>query len=214
MQESTSKGKILTKIRKSLIRKIPNPYPKTDFESPIYSSADELLEVCFAQELKKVNGEFVYCENEKELCNSLHTLIHNKKLNNIFCWDKEVQKYLISGSITFSVNDTNLNSIDAGITSCEFLIARTGSVLVSSAQDSGRRLTIYPPVHIVIATISQLVYDMKTALIELKKKYTDKLPSMITAITGPSRTADIEKTLVLGAHGPKELFVFLLDKKN
>ena len=45
----------------------------------------------------------------------------------------------------------------------------------------------------------------------IREKYKTRLPSQITLITGPSRTADIEKTLVLGAHGPKELHVFILN---
>ena len=53
--------------------------------------------------------------------------------------------------------------------------------------------------------------DLKDGFNRLKEKYGQKLPSMISTITGPSRTADIEKTLVLGAHGPKELYVFLID---
>ncbi|RZL62420.1 MAG: hypothetical protein EOO93_08835, partial [Pedobacter sp.] len=65
--------------------------------------------------------------------------------------------------------------------------------------------------HIVIAKTSQLVLDLKDAFLLLKNKYGNQIPSMISNITGPSRTADIEKTLVLGAHGPKELFVFLID---
>jgi L-lactate dehydrogenase complex protein LldG len=66
-------------------------------------------------------------------------------------------------------------------------------------------------VHIVLAYTSQLVLDLKDGFKLIKEKYATRLPSMITTVTGPSRTADIEKTLVLGAHGPKELFVFLLD---
>jgi L-lactate dehydrogenase complex protein LldG len=46
----------------------------------------------------------------------------------------------------------------------------------------------------------------------LKEKYNNEIPSMISLTTGPSRTADIEKTLVVGVHGPKEVFVFLIDK--
>jgi L-lactate dehydrogenase complex protein LldG len=53
--------------------------------------------------------------------------------------------------------------------------------------------------------------DLKDGFKLLKNKYGHNTPSLISTITGPSRTADIEKTLVLGAHGPKELFVFLLD---
>ena len=56
-----------------------------------------------------------------------------------------------------------------------------------------------------------MVLDIKDGFKLLKNKYGNRLPSMISNVTGPSRTADIEKTLVLGAHGPKELFVFLLD---
>jgi L-lactate dehydrogenase complex protein LldG len=74
----------------------------------------------------------------------------------------------------------------------------------------GRSMTVFPPVHVVVAFTSQLVPDLKSAFQLIKNKYNGKLPSMLSAITGPSRTADIEKTLVLGAHGPKELYVFLV----
>ena len=66
----------------------------------------------------------------------------------------------------------------------------------------------------VIAYASQLVLELKDAFKLLKTKYGEKLPTLISNITGPSRTADIEKTLVLGAHGPKELIVFLLDDSH
>jgi L-lactate dehydrogenase complex protein LldG len=56
-----------------------------------------------------------------------------------------------------------------------------------------------------------LVNDLKQALAGIKQKYADNIPSMISVITGPSRTADIEKTLIMGAHGPKEIYVFLID---
>jgi L-lactate dehydrogenase complex protein LldG len=83
--------------------------------------------------------------------------------------------------------------------------------MVSNGNLAGRRLSIYPHVHIVIAYTSQLVLDLKDAFRLLKQKYGELIPTMISNITGPSRTADIEKTLVLGAHGPKEFYVFLLE---
>jgi L-lactate dehydrogenase complex protein LldG len=64
---------------------------------------------------------------------------------------------------------------------------------------------------LVIAFSSQLVPDLKQALGDIKLKYSTRIPSLISVITGPSRTADIEKTLVMGAHGPCELFVFLVE---
>ena len=70
---------------------------------------------------------------------------------------------------------------------------------------------MYAPVHICVAYTHQLVYDLKDALLLLKKKYGNHLPSFITFASGPSRTADIEKTLVTGVHGPKEVYVFLVE---
>jgi L-lactate dehydrogenase complex protein LldG len=70
---------------------------------------------------------------------------------------------------------------------------------------------VYAPVHICIAYTSQLVYDIKDGLRVLKDKYGSSLPSFISFASGPSRTADIEKTLVVGVHGPKEVYLFLVD---
>jgi L-lactate dehydrogenase complex protein LldG len=76
---------------------------------------------------------------------------------------------------------------------------------------NSRRLNVYPETHVVIAYVDQLVDDLKDAFIAVQKKYSGKLPSMLSVITGPSRTADIEKTLVMGAHGPRQLFVILVE---
>jgi L-lactate dehydrogenase complex protein LldG len=65
----------------------------------------------------------------------------------------------------------------------------------------------------VIANTSQIVPDIKDALTGMKERYGKNLPSLVSVITGPSRTADIEKTLVMGAHGPKELYLFLIDNE-
>ena len=111
----------------------------------------------------------------------------------------------------FYQTDKDFEQADVGFTLCEALIARNGSILLSNAGMAGRRLSIYPPIHIVLAYTSQLVLDLKDGFKLIKNKYGNQLPSMISTVTGPSRTADIEKTLVLGAHGPKELYVFLLD---
>jgi L-lactate dehydrogenase complex protein LldG len=82
---------------------------------------------------------------------------------------------------------------------------------MSSAQQS-RTVSVYAPVHICMAYTDQLVYDIKDALAQMKEKYKERMPSLITFATGPSRTADIEKTLVVGVHGPKEVFCFLIDR--
>ena len=74
----------------------------------------------------------------------------------------------------------------------------------------GRALSVLPPHHVVIATREQLVPDLAAAYERLAAKYAGNYPSFISFITGPSRTGDIERILVLGAHGPKKLTVLLL----
>lgn len=103
-----------------------------------------------------------------------------------------------------------LEQCDVGISECDALIAQTGTVLVTSRSAGGRALSCLPPHHVVIARREQLVPDLPAAMALVKQKYAGNFPSMISFITGPSRTGDIERILVLGAHGPKKLTVFCL----
>jgi len=103
-----------------------------------------------------------------------------------------------------------LESCDAGLTECEALVAQTGSVLVSAPSAGGRALSVLPPHHVVLARGSQMVPDLTAALQRVQKKFQDKFPSFLSFISGPSRTGDIERILVLGAHGPKKLTILLL----
>ena len=105
---------------------------------------------------------------------------------------------------------TELESCDIGLTECDALVAQTGSVLITSRSAGGRGLSILPPHHIVLAHRGQLLGDLPAAFVLLKRKYSDNYPSMISLVTGPSRTGDIERILVLGAHGPKKLTIFLV----
>jgi len=104
----------------------------------------------------------------------------------------------------------DLEKCDAGITGCDALVAQTGSVLVTNLSAGGRALSVLPPHHIVIAQRSQVVPDLASALQLVRKLYAPSWPSFLSFITGPSRTGDIERILVLGAHGPKKLTIFLL----
>ena len=100
-----------------------------------------------------------------------------------------------------------LEQCDAGISACDALVAQTGSVLVTSRSAGGRALSVLPPHHVVLARREQLVPDLTAALQRAKEAYAPDFPSFIGFITGPSRTGDIERILVLGAHGPKKLTV-------
>jgi L-lactate dehydrogenase complex protein LldG len=104
----------------------------------------------------------------------------------------------------------SLERCSVGITACDALIAQTGSILLTARSAGGRTLSVLPPHHVVIATTDQLLPDLPAAFELLYAKYGDNYPSFATFITGPSRTGDIERILVLGAHGPRELTVLLI----
>jgi L-lactate dehydrogenase complex protein LldG len=103
-----------------------------------------------------------------------------------------------------------LESCNIGITECDALVAQTGSVLVTARSAGGRALSVLPPHHVVLATRRQLLGDLPDAFALLKEKYGSNFPSFISFITGPSRTGDIERILVLGAHGPKKLTIICI----
>lgn len=211
MEESTSKEKVLKKIRDALIEKTEAPYPIIDVESPVQPVIDAPLDVTFAEELLKVSGKFVYCESDDEFLSVLQAFILEKDWPVIFCYDEKIQRLLKQGGIPFESEAERFNELKIGITRCEYLIARYGTVMVSSNVSPGRKMNVFPEIHLILAWTSQLVPDLKQAIQNIRKKYGQDFPSMISLITGPSRTADIEKTLVMGAHGPKELYVFLLE---
>jgi L-lactate dehydrogenase complex protein LldG len=167
------------------------------------------LELAFKENLEKINGFVHLCSSEKELYQGLKEFLSAWQKEDIFCNEDEICSRLTAFGIPFQQSSELPATIEVGITGCEFLIAHTGSVMVSSAQKGGRQMFVYPPVHIVIAQMEQLVDYLEKAYAGICKKYKDNFPSQIALITGPSRTADIEKTLVLGAHGPRELRVFL-----
>ncbi|MFA7343432.1 MAG: LUD domain-containing protein [Terrimicrobiaceae bacterium] len=102
-----------------------------------------------------------------------------------------------------------LERCDAGVSGCECLVAQTGGILVTSASAGGRVLSVLPPHHVVIASACQMVGDLSDAFDVLRKTH-ESPPSFASFITGPSRTGDIERILVLGAHGPKKLTVLLV----
>lgn len=212
INETTSKEKVLKKIRNALISKQPNPFGAVDFESPVHASRDEDPSVIFVEEFAAAGGKFLYCENEDELMDNLQAVISDQQIPAIFCLEEKLRYMLNKAEIPATSDEGSLEKIPATLTFCEYLIARTGSIMISSKSNSGRRLNVVPDIHMVVAYASQLVPDLKDALRSFKNKNASgELPSLITLITGPSRTADIEKTLVLGAHGPKDIYLFFVD---
>jgi L-lactate dehydrogenase complex protein LldG len=214
MRDTTAKERVLKKIRKALIHKTSPKNQSIDFERPVFPRIENDLAIHFAEQLIAVQGAFAYCENMLDFAENLIALVKQQKSEKIGCFEPQIQALFNEIDFPYLADTSQLSQVEIGVTGCEALLAQTGSVLVSSAQQIGRSMTIYPPIHVVVAFSSQLQPDLKSALKVLQNKYNGRLPSLLTAITGPSRTADIEKTLVLGAHGPKALYVFLVEDQG
>lgn len=208
---SSAKHNILKKIRQALATPVPAPFPYTENSENYYHPSQQELEVEFAENFTKLLGKFSFCADHKELADQLNTLAKARGWRNIYSREALIKLDLQTNGFS-NFNAPDVHNCDASITDCELLIARTGSLLMSTAQKSGRTTSVYAPVHICIAYTDQLVYDIKDGLEIMRKKYKQSFPSLITLATGPSRTADIEKTLVVGVHGPKEVFCFLVER--
>ena len=196
---------ILDKL-KTAVHAVPE---KPDFSTPVYPSIEQPLEIAFKENLEKISGNVHLFPSEKELFIGLKSFLERFNPADVYCNETAIQEQLNHLQIHYSEYSEDHKNIEVGITGCEFLIAHTGSVMVSSAQKGGRQLFVYPPIHIIVATKNQIVDYLEAAYSAFQNKYRENLPSQIAIITGPSRTADIEKTLVMGAHGPRELHVFL-----
>ena len=177
-------------------------------------SAQEQIAL-FAERSAELKTEFIVCASRDELEAKL------RELKTINGWTKLATHAHELCEIATRVLDLptmktddgyaipDLESCDVGITNCEALIAQTGSVLVTN-NNGGRALSVLPPHHVVIATRDQMLPDLTAAFQTLESRYGAVYPSMMGFITGPSRTGDIERILVLGAHGPKKLTILLV----
>lgn len=204
---TTAKENILKRIREALRNPVPLPFPKSEGNNSVYVQHNDEAIVVFAEEFTKLQGKFAYCAGEQDLQLQLGKLIIEKNWTKVYCIEDTLQQTLQEINIK---NYNDLPSCEVSVTRCELLVARTGTIVLSTAQQSGRTASVYAPIHICIAYTDQLVYDVKDALQKMKEKYGSNFPSFTTFASGPSRTADIEKTLVTGVHGPKEVFCFLV----
>jgi L-lactate dehydrogenase complex protein LldG len=207
MSASSARSNILKKIKTALEQPTPLPFSGSQGNESLFQPLQEELMVEFAEQFTLLQGKFDYCQSEGELLMHLEKLCLQQQWTKLYCEEEKLR------SILPSVQWHNdIKTCDVALTTSELLVARTGSIILSSSQNQ-RIPSVYAPVHICIAYASQLVYDIKDALEYLEQKYQNKMPSMITLATGPSRTADIEKTLVVGVHGPKEVYCFLVENE-
>jgi L-lactate dehydrogenase complex protein LldG len=93
-------------------------------------------------------------------------------------------------------------------------VAETGTLVLTAGPDNPTTLNFLPDNHVVVIEARDIAGDFETVLAQLRDKFGIALPRVVNFITGPSRSADIEQTLILGAHGPRRLHVILVGEGN
>lgn len=219
---------ILGRIREAL--RVPAPRPghahnDAARENPaafrpllpsVPATAEERLAM-FRAKASELKADFGLVATQQEMLDTLKTLSETERWQKIGSHRGALADQACAAlalpichtDAPYKVND--LESCSAGISECDALVAQTGSVLVTSCSAGGRALSALPPHHVVLARRDQLVADLPEAFALLKQRYSKNYPSFISFITGPSRTGDIERILVLGAHGPKKLTIVCLN---
>lgn len=186
--------------------------PMRDWLPRVGGSWEEQAEL-FASNARELKAEFFRLQDETELAPHLQALreecgwtrvaSHRGDLTQQAC--DALQLPALMTDEAYEIGD--LEKCEVGISGCAALVAQTGSVLVTSATSGGRVLSVLPPHHVVVARREQLVPDLAAAFALLTQNGAG-YPAFLSFITGPSRTGDIERILVLGAHGPKRLTIF------
>ena len=174
----------------------------------------------FSDRLALLSGECYPVANKLEAAKKILEIVNATKYTKIavdrseFVVDvvSQLSELLrkIGNNLPISLEEapgTGFASYEVSITQADKLIARTGSVVIRNTTCGGRRLSVLPEFHIVLAKTSQII-PTHTAWLKMVKA--DPASSYAAVITGPSRTSDIEKILVLGAHGPKRLAVVVV----
>ncbi len=179
------------------------------------------------KELEALAAHFHRLAKSEEFQGVLQSIVRENKVRRALCWEHplldklDVKRLLQEAGVELvDIGETSgfvekAAQADLGITAVECAIVESGALMVRASKGWPRAASLLPAVHLAIVTARQRLATVKD-LVPLWRNWLwaqGALPSAIHLITGPSRTADIELTLVLGAHGPKVLHVVALDEE-
>jgi L-lactate dehydrogenase complex protein LldG len=177
----------------------------------------------FKESLEAVEGHCVVVQSESELVLALTDIItklqstHLRARSIAISDSPEIERLvnLIDAEVealSITPSSSDIFSFDVGISRVQAGIAETGTLVLDSSRERHRWVSLVPPVHIAILDASQIVRTLGEALSLMQKD--DQMSPIVTLVTGPSRTADIELTLAIGVHGPQEVYVMVRDYKE
>ena len=206
---------ILTSVRRALATSLPFDAVHREHhghsESPRMARTTvierETLIDNFKVNLETVGGHCELVSGENEAAEYVHSLIEQLGATRIAVSDSEIVGRIVEGiETTLNATPEYLFGSDLGITSAQWAIAETGTLVLESEKESHRLTSLVPPVHLCILRAT----NIRQTLGEILELTSKDLSPAITFITGASRTSDIELTLAIGVHGPGELHVIVI----
>lgn len=174
------------------------------------SNAEE-MDVRFAENFSASGGKFVYCESQDKLLTYLKSLKSENKWNFIYSWEPRLRGFLSSmGFVQENAEEHLMDNSDAAASQCFALLADEGVILLTPDQATNRRLTTFPPHHIIFASRESLVPNLERGLDNFRGQYFDKLPSLIE-LNEKRPICKANHARLLDASGSSNVYVFYLD---
>jgi L-lactate dehydrogenase complex protein LldF len=194
--------------------RIPNTDPKEKL-SPLLDKAqipsdEEDLIQRFASELTALGGEFTLCRSH-ELGDRIFEQLQKDEITSVISWDKRKLPAGLVDSLQskgIHVSHEFNSEIKAGISGAEAAIAETGTLVLTLEKGKPHFVSLIPEIHFAVLKASDIAQNLPQVFTSTKVKDA----SMTALISGPSRTADIEMTLTIGVHGPRQVHVFCLQE--
>lgn len=214
--DATFKEQMLARVRNALIERQEALFKDIDqrTETWIPIKEEDGTAITFVQNFKEQCGVFIYLESEAEFVECIKQLAPENGWEPLWCTSPDMQRLLEKYNIPYTESkEREPKQKLVSLTGCECLVAQTGSIILSDAMTRTREAYALPDILLVYATTEQIVPGMRTAFQTVKRKYAKSKPSQLTVITGPSRSTDIEQTLVIGASGIRQVAVFLVDEE-
>ncbi len=214
----SSRETILQAIRSSLAGTDVAERPPVPEVWPRATSDTAALALRFANELQVVQGELVRCPTLEDAATTLVEIVDGSQWPTIAAVDgplcRQVTAKLDRTRVAWAADDmppASLAEIPAGLIEAQCLLADTGSCLIVNRTATERLMCYLPETCIVVATVDLLREHLPAAWEEISGRlHEPSFRGELVLVTGPSRTADIEKILILGVHGPKRLIVLLV----
>ncbi len=204
---------VIDNIRRSLGRTAQDPIgprPAIYASRQAESLASETQQ--FLDELRKLSAIGQQLSPE-EIGAALKSLVVEQNVRKATTWETpylrqlgvtEVLNTLGVELVSPNADKYEMAQCDLGITEADFLLPETGTLILKSSVEKPRAVSLLPRIHLAIVRRDMLRADMHQVFAEAKNS------NYLVFITGPSRTADIELTVTLGVHGPRNLFVWMM----